>query len=110
MVKNFIFKLSILLLIIGLGIHTPALAAGNSDEDMKKAEEPVDRAIVFASKGNLIEAEKSYNQFNKAWREIEEGVKADSATAYRDIEANMGKVVYAFTIKKEDQVLQACRV
>ncbi|AZU62498.1 FTR1 family iron permease [Neobacillus mesonae] len=105
--QNLLLKLSILLLILGFGIHTPAMAAGNSSEDILKADESVDRAIDLASQGNLAEAEKTYDQFNKTWRKIEEGVKADSAIAYRDIESNMGKVVYAFTLKKQDQVLQA---
>ncbi|WP_286228450.1 FTR1 family iron permease [Neobacillus mesonae] len=107
--QNLLLKLSILLLILGFGIHTPAMAAGNSGEDIRKADESVDRAIDLASQGNLAEAEKAYGQFNKTWRKIEEGVKADSATAYRDIESNMGKVVYAFTLKKQDQTLQALR-
>jgi len=105
--KTIIHKIFILLLLLAIGIHNPVLASGNSSEDMKKAEVSVDQAIEFASSGNLSEAEKAYDQFNQTWREIEEGIKANSATAYRDIESNMGKVVYAFTIKKQDQVLQA---
>src|SRR5689334_14139437 len=107
--KNLLLKLSILLLILGVGVHTPVSAASNSSEDIKKAEVSVDHAIDFASKGNLSEAQKAYDQFNKTWREIEEGIKADSATAYRDIESNMGQVVYALTLKKQDQVLQALK-
>ncbi|WP_066060607.1 FTR1 family iron permease [Neobacillus soli] len=105
--KNLLFKISILLLIIGFGIHNSAMAAGSPSEDIKKAEVSIDQAIDFASKGNLSDAEKAYSQFNKIWRQIEEGIKANSATAYRDIESNMGKVVYAFTLKKQDQVLRA---
>ncbi|WP_223593018.1 FTR1 family iron permease [Neobacillus bataviensis] len=107
MAKNLLLKIFILLLIIGLGIHNPALAAEDSSEAIKRAEVSVDQAIEFAAKGDLANAEKSYNQFNKTWRDIEEGIKADSATAYRDIESNMGKVVYTLTLKKQDQVLQA---
>jgi high-affinity iron transporter len=107
MSKNLLLKLSILLLFLGLGLNNPVQAAGNSNEDIKKAEVSVDQAIDFASKGNLSGAEKSYDQFNQTWREIEEGIKADSATAYRDIESNMGKVVYALTLKKQDQVIHA---
>lgn len=105
--KNLLLKVSILLLILGLGIHNPIQAAGNSKDDLKKAEVSVDRTIDYVSKGNLTEAQTSFDQFNKTWLEIEEGIKADSGTAYRDIESSMGKVVYAFTIKKQDQVLQA---
>ncbi|MFJ5717911.1 FTR1 family protein [Neobacillus sp. NPDC093127] len=105
--KNLLLKITILLIIIGFGLHNPAMAAGSPSEDIKKAEVSVDQAIDFASKGDLSEAEKAYDQFNKTWRQIEDGIKANSATAYRDIESNMGKVVYAFTLKKQDQVLQA---
>jgi len=105
--KNLLPKLFILLLLLGFVIHTPVNAAGNSSEDMKKAEVSVDKAINFASKGNLTEAQTAYEQFDKTWREIEDGIKAESAAAYRDIESNMGTVVYAFTLKKQDQVLKA---
>ncbi|MGE7941760.1 FTR1 family iron permease [Lysinibacillus xylanilyticus] len=107
--KSLLLKLSILLLILGIGIHTPAMAAGNSSQDIKKAEESVNRAIDLASQGKLAEAENAYDQFNKTWRQIEEEIKAYSITAYRDIESSMGKVVYAFTINKQDQVLLALK-
>jgi high-affinity iron transporter len=107
MQKRLLLKILTLVLLIGFGLHIPALAAGNSNEEIRKAEESVDKAIDFAAKGNLTESQKSYNQFDKSWRQIEGGVKADSATAYRDIESNMGKVVYAFTLNKQDQVVQA---
>jgi high-affinity iron transporter len=107
MSKNLLLKLSIPLLLLGFVIHNPVQAAGNSSQDIKKAEVSVDQAIEFATKGNLSDAQKAYDQFNKTWRQIEVGIKADSAAAYRDIESNMGTVVYAFTLKKQDQVLQA---
>ncbi|ULT54476.1 FTR1 family iron permease [Neobacillus drentensis] len=107
--KKLLLLISILLLIFGMGVHTPALADGNSKEEMKKANVSVDQAIDLASKGDLSGAKKAYDQFNKSWRQIEEGIKADSTTAYRDIESNMGKVVYALTIKKPDQVLVALK-
>lgn len=109
MSRNLLLKISILLLFIGCMIHNPALAAGNSSEDIKKAEGSIDKAIDFAAKGNLSEAQKEYDQFDNTWRQIEQGIKDDSTSAYRDIESNMGKVVYAFTLKKPDQVLQALK-
>ncbi|MBM7656302.1 FTR1 family iron permease [Neobacillus cucumis] len=107
--KKIIPIIFILLLIMGINVHNPVLAAGNSNEDMTRAEVYVNQAIDLASKGDLSGAEKAYDQFNKTWRQIEEGIKADSATAYRDIESNMGKVVYALTIKNQDQVLVALK-
>jgi high-affinity iron transporter len=105
--KKGLLKVFILLLIIGFSVSNPAFAAGDSAKDLKKAEGYINTAIESASGGNLTEAENAYDQFNKTWRIIEEGVKEHSHTAYRDIESNMGKVVYAFTLKKPDQVVQA---
>jgi high-affinity iron transporter len=107
--KNLLLKISILLLIIGLGVYNPTFAADNSSQDMTKAEESINTAITFASNGNLKEAQNAYDQFNQTWREIEDGIKANSISAYRDIESNMGSVVYAFTLKKPDQVVQTLK-
>jgi high-affinity iron transporter len=107
--KNLLLKISILLLIIGLGVYNPAFAADNSSQNMTKAEESINTAITFASNGNLKDAQNAYDQFNQTWREIEDGIKANSISAYRDIESNMGSVVYAFTLKKPDQVVQALK-
>lgn len=107
MVKNLLLKISILLLIIGLVVQNPALAASSSSSDLKSAELSVDQAIQNASKGDFSAAQKAYDQFNKKWLQIEGGIKEDSATAYKDIESNMGQVAYSFTIKKPDQVLQS---
>ncbi|PLS09474.1 FTR1 family iron permease [Neobacillus cucumis] len=105
--KQLLLKVSIILLIIGLIIHKPVFAAESSSTELKTAETAIDQALNAASNGNLSEAQKQYDLFNKTWREIEEGIKADSATAYRDIESNMGKVVYAFTVNKPEQVIQS---
>lgn len=105
--KSLFLKILVLFVTISFAVHSLALAAGNASEDIKKAQPPIQSAIDFASKGDLTEAQKAYNQFNKIWREIEGGVKAHSTTAYRDIESNMGQVVYALTLKKSEQVVQA---
>lgn len=105
--KKLLQKISILLLIIGCFVHNPVFAEGNSTQDLMKAEESVDQAIAFTSKGDLVKAQQTYDQFNQTWRKIEDGIKGYSLTAYKDIEANMGKVSYALALKKSDQVLQA---
>jgi hypothetical protein len=107
--KNLLLKITILLLIIGFVVQNPVSASGNSSQGIKNAVESVDSAIQYTVNGNLTEAQNAYDQFNKTWREIEVGIKEHSHTAYRDIESNMGKVVYAFTLKKPDQVLQALK-
>ncbi len=105
--KNVFTKILVLLVAISFVIHTPAFAAGNAAEDLKQAEQSIDTAIDWAAKGNLAEVQQSYDQFNQTWKKIEPGIKAYSVTAYRDIEAGMGQIVYALTIKKTDQVQQA---
>lgn len=107
MLKKLLLVLSITLLIIGSAVYSPVLAAENPNEDIKKAEVSIDRAMELSAKGNLPEAQKAYNQFNKIWLKKEDGIKAQSISAYRDIEANMGKVAYAFSLKKQDQITKA---
>jgi high-affinity iron transporter len=105
--KSLFMKLTMVLLTIGLLVHNPAFAVGSAIDDVRDALGFIDKAIDFATAGNLQEAQNAYDQYDKKWREMEGGVKQDSTTAYRDIEASMGKVVYAFTLKKPDQILQA---
>lgn len=107
--KNLLLKIIVLLFAINVSIHNPAMAAGNAKEDLTNATQPIQSAIDFAASSDLAKARAAYDQYNKLWLEIEGGVKAHSTTAYRDIESNMGQVVYAFTLKKPEQVEQALK-
>lgn len=108
--KRLLLNISILLLVIGIVWDHKVFAAGSPVTDVKNAEASIDLAINFASKGNLSASQNAYGQFNQSWQKIEDGVKEDSAAAYKDIEEKMGQVVYSFTLKKQDQVLQSLQV
>lgn len=84
-----------------------ALAEGTAKENMTKAEEFVTQALDLAKQGKLDEAKQAYKKFNSTWRDIEDGVKEESAQAYKEIESSMGKVVYAQAINKQDEIVKA---
>ncbi len=56
-----------------------ALAEGTAKENMTKAEEFVTQALDLAKQGKLDEAKQAYKKFNSTWRDIEDGVKEESA-------------------------------
>ncbi|MCH5584389.1 FTR1 family iron permease [Shimazuella sp. AN120528] len=82
-------------------------ANGQASEDMKKTETNVLQALQEARKGKLAESKITYQKFDQSWREIEDGVKEESAKAYQDIESHMGKVIYAFTIQNQKEIVKA---
>ncbi|MED4784162.1 FTR1 family protein [Brevibacillus choshinensis] len=101
--------LILLVLLLSLSFVTPmsVWAKSHAAQDMSNAEAFVAQAIQKAELGKLAEAKLSYQKFNETWREIEDGVKEESGKAYKDIESHMGKVVYAFSREKKDEVVKA---
>jgi high-affinity iron transporter len=97
----------LLLLSMVLVFPVQAWAQSLAEENMMKAETIVDQALIEAKKGDLTKAKELYQQFNETWREIEESVKAESGKAYKEIESHMGKVVYALSRNKQDEVIKA---
>lgn len=85
----------------------PGLAASEGTENMSKAEQQVDQALLLAKQGNLDEAKQIYEKFNDTWLSIEDSIKSDSGQAYSDIESNMGQVQYAFIQNKQQDVSTA---
>ncbi len=83
------------------------LANSNVTEKMINANKIVDQSLEKAKTGDLIDANLQYKKFKTVWRDIEDGIKSESAQAYKDIEANMGKVTYAFSRNKQEEVVQA---
>lgn len=63
--------------------------------DLAKANELVGSALRASQRGDLAGAKTFYDQFRKSWLDIEGGVKSQSKTAYKDIEAAMGDVQFA---------------
>lgn len=82
------------------------LAASEGIENMVKAEAFISQALTTA-KEDPVKSKTSYDQFHDQWMDVEETVKADSKSAYRDIEAEMGQVDYAFMINKQEDIVSA---
>jgi high-affinity iron transporter len=78
-----------------------AYAAG-PQEDVRDANQVVQRSIAAAQRGDLSAARGAYNQYDNTWSAIEEGVRASSRDAYRAIERAMDEVATAFDAQPVD--------
>lgn len=92
-------------LILGLllalaGYHT-ALAASPGD-DLTAANQIISQALEAARSGDTSTAKSRYEEFRQRWLAIEDGIKEDSRTAYKDIEDHMGDVQFALLQKPTD--------
>lgn len=99
--------LIILTLLFSIMIPFLANAQSPAIDNLKKAEKSVDQALQFAKQGQMDKAKDSYQQFRDTWANIEDGVKEESSNAYRDIESEMGEVVYAFAQNRPADVTTA---
>ena len=82
-------------------------ASTQVSDNITKAEIYIDQALVETNQGHLLEAKQNYQKFRDMWGEAEDGVKQESADAYKDIESNMGQVDYAFIQNKQENITQA---
>ena len=78
-----------------------AYAAG-PQEDVRDANQVVQRSIAAAQRGDLAAARGAYNQYEATWSDIEDGVRANSRDAYRAIEQAMDAVAAAFDAQPID--------
>ena len=86
-----------------LFITTPAaLAQASPQQDFKSLDADIVRAISSAEAQDLTAANLAYKQFKDRWFNAEDGVKATSRQAYRDIEDAMGEVSFALTEQSAD--------
>ncbi|UUZ81078.1 FTR1 family iron permease [Paenibacillus sp. P26] len=72
---------------------------------MNKALPSVTQAMDAAKQQDLTRSKQSYDKFHDDWMDVEDTVKADSKSAYKDIESEMGQVEYAFMVNKQDEIL-----
>lgn len=86
--------LAILLTVMALLTLSPAAWASPST-DLTGANALVETAINQVEQGDTTGATGSYAAFRDRWFDIEDGVKAQSKTAYRDIEEQMAEVQLA---------------
>jgi high-affinity iron transporter len=91
-------SLSVMLL-----ISTPAtFAQASPQSNFKGLDADIVQAISRAEAQDLTAANHAYQQFKDRWFNVEDGVKAASRQAYRDIEDAMGEVSFALTAPAAD--------
>jgi high-affinity iron transporter len=92
-----------------MNVGSAAAAVQSPEQDVQQAEQYVEQALNLAQQGKLNEANKSFHQYRDNWFKIEDGVRNESAKAYQDIEAAMGKVDFAFAQNKPADVVTALK-
>ena len=83
---------------IGAGV---AFAASPQD-DLKAANQAVQRALVAARGQDLTAARQAYDQYETTWFDVEDDVRASSRDAYVGIEKAMASVSAAFAATPPD--------
>ncbi|WP_425804943.1 FTR1 family protein [Desulfitobacterium sp. Sab5] len=100
--------LFLLLIVLAIAFNPiKVLASTQAEENITKADANIEQALLETNQGRLSEAKQSYQKFRDAWVQIEDGVKQESADAYKDIESSMGQVDYAFLQNKPENITQA---
>ena len=71
--------------------------ASTPQQELQRLDSYIEQALTKANAKDLQGAAIDYKQFDNDWFDIEDGVKQTSRQAYRDIEAAMGHVKFAFS-------------
>jgi len=87
---------------------TKALAADVKTE-LSKSNEFIEKAIEAIKSDDISKGKDLYEEYNKSWIELEDGVKEQSKQAYGDIENKMGMVHFLFAQEpvQKDKLLSA---
>lgn len=86
-----IFTLFITVFLIFTTLPNNAFAA-DAKAELTQSNEFIDEAIKAIKADDISKVKDSYDKFNDAWKELEDGVKEQSKQAYGDIESKMGMV------------------
>jgi high-affinity iron transporter len=104
-------RLTGLLLIVCMAIFLlPTISfAKDAEGDLKQLNTNITDAIAFIEKDDLKNTEAKFTEFRTKWFDIEDGIKGKSQGAYREIEATMGEIQFAFLkeIKDKPTILAA---
>jgi high-affinity iron transporter len=81
----------------------------SAEENMKQANQSIQKAIDLASNQDVEGAKIQFDDFKRQWLGIEEGVKAKSKQTYQEIEDVMGRIEFALLQKpvKQNNLVQA---
>ncbi|QGQ97472.1 FTR1 family iron permease [Paenibacillus psychroresistens] len=96
---------SILIMIILAMFLLPTISfAKDAEGDLKQLNMNITKAIAFVEKDDLKSGEAAFTEFRTKWFDIEDGIKEKSTDAYRDIEATMGEIQFAFLKETKDKI------
>ncbi len=95
----FTLALSALLFVIAI----PGYAATTPQQDLQKLDGHIEQALVKAKKRDFNGAQSEFKIYNDTWFDVEDGVKQASRKTYKEIEAAMGEVKFAFSIEPPNQ-------
>ncbi|UJF36000.1 FTR1 family iron permease [Paenibacillus hexagrammi] len=87
-------KLILSTMILLLLLTFPAVLFAKAEDDLKQADEGIQRAIQAAKDNKLDDVTKEFDTFQTNWLSYEDGVKERSAAAYQKIEGAMGEVSF----------------
>ena len=76
--------------------------AASPQDDLKAANEVVQRSLSAARGQNLTAARQAYDQYENTWFDIEDGVRSSSRDSYVAIEKTMASVSAAFAATPPD--------
>ncbi|MFD0697351.1 FTR1 family protein [Paenibacillus sp. GCM10027628] len=106
MMKKSLLALLFLPIILIMLLPQLVNAASDGIENMGKAKPMISNALNSA-KDDMAKSKQFYDQYHDLWMDVEDSVKVDSKAAYKEIEAEMGQVDYAYTINKQEEVITA---
>jgi len=90
----------LILALLVLGVSGAALAA--PADDLRSASALAADALAKAKQGDTAGAKARYEDFRRRWLEIEDGIKNQSKTAYKDIEDHMAAVQLELAASQPD--------
>ncbi|AGK96192.1 FTR1 family iron permease [Clostridium pasteurianum] len=104
--KKIITLLTVLLILF---IMPVTAFAADVSKSLVEANKLVNKAQELVQAGDIDKGKAEYDAYNKAWLELEDGVKSQSKLAYGDIEEKMGMVQFLFSQNpvQKDKVVEA---
>jgi len=83
--------------------------AADVKTELSKSNEFIEKAIEAIKSDDISKGKDLYEEYNKSWIELEDGVKEQSKQAYGDIENKMGMVHFLFAQEpvQKDKLLSA---
>lgn len=93
---------SLALSVMLFAVFLPHRAIATPQQDLQRLDAHITQAITQTEAKDYQQAATAFEQYRKDWFEVEDGVKATSRQAYKEIEAAMGDVSFALSTQPPD--------